>query len=182
MKSTLAAGLLVLSVGCGDPASAMEANACLEGRWRLDNASIATAMQEALLTSTSGTDFTLEEIRGFYYSTIALDSKDVTVHWNNWQMVGTAVTQQGAFGVTLTLDGTQGYTIAKLSDGAALSERVMAVNLDYNNVTATVTFAGQTFPNQSVQIPQLADGTWDCGDTTLVIYNDGQEWVFTRDP
>lgn len=182
MKSAWKASLFVLLASCGDPAAALESNACLEGRWRLDNASIATAMQEALLTSTSGTDFTLEEIRGFYFATIELGSEEMTVHWNNWQMLGRAVTRQGAFDVTLILDGTQGYTIDQLSDGTAQSDRTMAVSLDYNNVAATVSFAGQTFPNQSVQIPEIANGTWNCGETTLVVHNDGQDWVFTRDP
>ena len=155
-------------------------SACLVGAWRLDNASIAKAMQEALQHSTSGTQFTLEEISGSYVATIADELDEVTVLWDGWQMKGTAVTPNGTFPVTVSLSGTQGYSVTNFTDGNQAADRTMAVQLEYDNVVSTVSFAGQTFSNLTIQIPRWADGTWDCGAETFVVYNDGITWEFTR--
>jgi len=122
----------------------------------------------------SGTDFTLEGIKGDYLANIDPDKASVVVTWDKWIMEGTAVTNNGTFPVQLRMDGRQEYELIEMT------ETTMGVALKRDAVNATVTFAGMTVSDQEVDIPKFSGGSWICNVDNLTLISDDHTWNFER--
>lgn len=165
----------------GEESTHSEPSAKLNGQWILDNTSFAKAIISGLQASagSSGTTFSLQDIKGVYLATINTETDKILVDWYNWEMHGIAKTKRsGTFPVVVNINGQQQYKVHGIEESDKPSQRTMKVVLLKDGSRAKVSFKGMVTQTK-MDIPILSSGSWTVVDDKLTLKSEGHTWTFT---